>query len=79
MHTILETHHISFSYHKREVLSDISLKLARGEFLGIIGPNGSGKTTLLKILNGILKPEAGRVLFNERDLGSFKRKAIAKQ
>nr|NIR47475.1 ABC transporter ATP-binding protein [candidate division KSB1 bacterium]NIR70905.1 ABC transporter ATP-binding protein [candidate division KSB1 bacterium]NIS23077.1 ABC transporter ATP-binding protein [candidate division KSB1 bacterium]NIT69912.1 ABC transporter ATP-binding protein [candidate division KSB1 bacterium]NIU23578.1 ABC transporter ATP-binding protein [candidate division KSB1 bacterium] len=68
-----------FSYHKREVLSDISLKLARGEFLGIIGPNGSGKTTLLKILNGILKPEAGRVLFNERDLGSFKRKAIAKQ
>jgi lipopolysaccharide transport system ATP-binding protein len=35
--------------------------LARGETIGLIGPNGSGKTTLLRMLNGLIKPDAGRI------------------
>ena len=40
----------------------VSLRLARGEILGLIGPNGSGKTTLINVVTGVLPPTAGRVL-----------------
>ena len=42
-------------------LRDVSLDVARGEAVGLIGRNGSGKTTLLRIVAGIIKPTAGRV------------------
>lgn len=42
-------------------VEDISLELARGECLGLIGRNGAGKTTLLKMLNGLIKPDRGRI------------------
>ena len=40
---------------------DVSFELKRGECLGLIGRNGAGKTTLLKMLNGLIKPDAGRI------------------
>lgn len=42
-------------------LNDISFELKRGECLGLIGHNGAGKTTLLRMLNGLIKPDAGRI------------------
>jgi len=42
-------------------VNDVSFELRRGECLGLIGRNGAGKTTLLKILNGLIKPDAGRI------------------
>ena len=42
-------------------LDGVSLELARGECLGLIGRNGAGKTTLLKMLNGLIKPDKGRI------------------
>jgi homopolymeric O-antigen transport system ATP-binding protein len=42
-------------------VSDVSFELRRGECLGLIGRNGAGKTTLLKMLNGLIKPDAGRI------------------
>jgi len=42
-------------------IRDVSLELRRGETLGLIGPNGAGKTTLLRMLNGLIKPDAGRI------------------
>jgi len=47
-------------------LKDISLELKRGETLGLIGHNGAGKTTLLRMLNGLIKPDAGRITVKGR-------------
>jgi lipopolysaccharide transport system ATP-binding protein len=42
-------------------VDDVSFELRRGECLGLIGPNGAGKSTLLKMLNGLIKPDQGRI------------------
>jgi ABC-type polysaccharide/polyol phosphate transport system ATPase subunit len=46
---------------EREVIRDVSLRLKRGEKLGLIGPNGSGKSTILKLICGILRPTKGKI------------------
>jgi lipopolysaccharide transport system ATP-binding protein len=45
---------------------DISFELKRGERLGLIGPNGAGKTTLLRMINGLIKPDEGRITIRGR-------------
>ena len=50
------------------ILSGVDLAVVDGEFLGIIGPNGAGKTTLFNLLSGLLRPSAGRVSLNGRDV-----------
>jgi branched-chain amino acid transport system ATP-binding protein len=53
------------------VLSDIELTVAEGEFVGIIGPNGAGKTTLFNLLSGLLRPSAGSMRLAGRDIGGL--------
>jgi len=52
---------LSFSYGERLVLDNIDLEIARGEFVGLVGPNAGGKSTLLKLILGLLEPQAGEV------------------
>ncbi|CAM3429884.1 ABC transporter ATP-binding protein [Zobellia roscoffensis] len=63
----LELNNVYKSYGKGEnvtnVLSDINLKIEEGEFVAIVGFTGSGKTTLVNLINGLLKPTSGEVLF----------------
>src|SRR5690606_29540635 len=47
-------------------VKDVSFELKRGECLGLIGHNGAGKSTLLKMLNGLIKPDKGRITMNGR-------------
>jgi homopolymeric O-antigen transport system ATP-binding protein len=47
-------------------VKDVSFELRRGECIGLIGPNGAGKTTLLKMLNGLIKPDKGRIEMHGR-------------
>lgn len=54
-----------------QALDDVSLVLRAGERLGIIGPNGSGKTTLINCITGVLACDAGRILFDGRDVGAL--------
>ncbi len=58
---VVEAKGISKSFGDRAVVQDFSLRLMRGDRLGIIGPNGSGKTTLVSLLTGILEPDSGLV------------------
>jgi energy-coupling factor transport system ATP-binding protein len=60
---------VSFSYPSsaRPALSDVSFELQTGEYVGVVGPNGGGKSTLVRLLNGLLKPDSGRVLISGHD------------
>ncbi|MFV9551215.1 ABC transporter ATP-binding protein [Algibacter sp. PT7-4] len=51
---------------KTEVLSNINLKIEEGEFVAIVGFTGSGKTTLVNLINGLIEPTKGEVLFKEK-------------
>jgi zinc/manganese transport system ATP-binding protein len=60
----------------RQVLSDVTFSLRKGEFTGIIGPNGAGKTTLLRVILGLLEPSGGRVLIEGEPLHNKNKAAI---
>jgi iron complex transport system ATP-binding protein len=78
---MLSADRVSFAYRAGApcVVSDVSLAIAPGAMVGILGPNGSGKTTLLKMLSGTLTPSAGRILFEGRPLDSWRRRARARR
>ena len=58
---VIEAKGISKSFGDQVIVRDLSLRLMRGDRLGIVGPNGSGKTTLVSLLTGLLAPDAGDV------------------
>jgi energy-coupling factor transport system ATP-binding protein len=65
---MIEADGVRFSYPSGvEALKGVSLKIADGEFIAIMGQNGAGKTTLVKHFNGLLKPSQGRVLVDGTD------------
>lgn len=53
------------------VLSSVSLKIKKGETVGVLGQSGTGKSVLLKLIAGFLKPDHGRIFFKGRDVGSM--------
>jgi ABC-type branched-subunit amino acid transport system ATPase component/ABC-type branched-subunit amino acid transport system permease subunit len=69
---ILEVRNLSRSFGGLKAVQDVSFRLRRNEILGIIGPNGAGKTTLFNLLNGFLRPNAGEVLLDGRDMSGRK-------
>lgn len=60
---VLSIHNLSKSFDRKKLFYDINFEIKRGERVAIIGDNGTGKTTLLKIINGILEPDTGEVIY----------------
>ena len=78
MEPILEIKNLNYVYSvgtpfQHTALDDISFRVERGEFIGIIGHTGSGKSTLMQQLNGLLKPTSGSVILDGQDIWSDKK------
>src|SRR5438105_3192182 len=69
--SVIEVKNVSFRYDAEPILEGISFTMAKGDYLGIIGPNGGGKTTLLRIILGLLKPASGTVKVLGQDVASM--------
>jgi branched-chain amino acid transport system ATP-binding protein len=65
---ILTTEKLSKCFGGLQAINEVDLEIKRGEILGLIGPNGSGKTTFINLVNGLIKPTAGRILFQGEEI-----------
>jgi ATP-binding cassette subfamily F protein uup len=59
--TVIDADQVGKSFGDRQIIRDFSLRIQRGDRIGVVGPNGAGKTTLLKLLTGELAPDSGTV------------------
>ena len=59
--TVIDAEHVFKAFGERPIIKDFTLRIQRGDRIGLVGANGTGKTTLLKLLTGELKPDAGTV------------------
>ncbi|WP_418791449.1 energy-coupling factor transporter ATPase [Phosphitispora sp. TUW77] len=71
----IEIKNVSYMYSKgtpfaRQGIKDVNMRVARGEWLAVMGPTGSGKSTMLQHLNGLLKPDSGEVLLDDKNIHS---------
>ncbi|MDD4142727.1 MAG: ATP-binding cassette domain-containing protein [Bacteroidales bacterium] len=65
---IIQANHISKQYQTHLALNDVSISIDKGSIFGLLGPNGAGKTTFIRILNQIILPDTGEVLFDGEKL-----------
>ena len=68
---MLEIRDLKAGYGGAEVLHGVDIHIEAGELVAIIGPNGAGKTTLLRVISGLVRPSAGTLRFEGRDLSSM--------
>lgn len=64
---MISVSNVSKSYGNLRVLTDISLEIADGEFVSVVGPSGAGKTTLLQIVGSLERPDSGKVVYGGTD------------
>jgi branched-chain amino acid transport system ATP-binding protein len=75
--TILDVRKVSRRFGGLQALSEVTFSVNRGEIVGVIGPNGAGKTTLFSTLVGLIRPDAGTVTLDGKDLAGLKPHTVA--
>ncbi|MGT2845865.1 ABC transporter ATP-binding protein [Streptococcus massiliensis] len=65
--TKIEIRNVNYAYDSEKILQDISLQVASGEIVSILGPSGVGKTTLFNLIAGILQPQAGSIILDDQE------------
>ena len=69
----IELKHLNFAHNSKKILNEINFKIKKNEFIGIDGKSGSGKTTLINIILGFIKPDSGKILYDNVDIHQFKK------
>ena len=64
----LYTQHLIKKYKQRTVVNDVSVEVKQGEIVGLLGPNGAGKTTTFYMIVGLIKPFAGKVFLEDKEI-----------
>lgn len=77
MSTILECNGLTKKFGSTVAVSDVNLKIERGQIVGLLGPNGSGKSTLLKLANELLTPTSGTLLIGGKTPGVETKKIVS--
>jgi len=62
---------ISLSFGRRKILDNVSFQINQGEILGMLGPNGVGKSTIFNLITGLIKPDYGKIKFNDIDVENY--------
>lgn len=75
----LETKNITLAYQDTPIIENLDFKIPKGKITVLIGSNGSGKSTLLKALARLLKPKAGNIIINGKELHQSSTKKVARQ
>lgn len=78
MSVLLQVHEVTKRFGGLQALTQVSFDLPEGQILGLIGPNGAGKTTLFNTINGVYKPDGGRITFRGQDVTGKKPYYLAK-
>ncbi len=76
---VMQINGITYSYDDKEAVSDVTINVDKGEFVGIIGPNGSGKSTVLKNAYRAIIPDDGEILLDGENLFKMKHKKTAQK
>lgn len=66
------------AYKKRSILEGVSMDVSSGEVVGLLGPNGAGKTTCFYMVVGLVRPDKGRILFDDQDITHYPMHARAR-
>lgn len=75
---LLTARDIKKSYKERKVLTGVNLQVANGEVVGLLGPNGAGKTTCFYTVVGLVRPDSGQILLDDRDITALPMHARAR-
>lgn len=75
----ISAENITWKVGKKIIVNDVSLNVARGETVGLLGPNGCGKSSLLRILAGLRRPNVGRVMLDGHDISRIAKKQLARR
>lgn len=78
MEYIVQTENLSKSFGKEQAVSNINLKIRKGEIYGFLGPNGAGKTTTIRMLLGLMKPSSGTIKIFQKDVTKDRINILAK-
>lgn len=76
--TAMTARGVSVAFDGTPILTDVDLDVRPGEVVALVGPNGAGKSTLLAVLAGDVEPTTGRVTLEDRDLGAYPARELAR-
>ena len=75
---MLKIEDLKYSYGKIQALNGVNFEVKEGEIMAIVGANGAGKSTLMRCIAGLLKPQSGKILYDEKQLPSAAHAVLAR-